>query len=116
MNFLFWNLQKNNSFFDLICEMVKENSIGVAMFAEFPSGEQERLLMKLKKVYPSFRYLQSIKPFKSEPSIFIMGCYSNQIDLRTRLMGLLNSEQFVMPCVIYSLHNLYLFYKANLCH
>lgn len=66
MNFLFWNLQKNNSFFDLNCEMVKENSIGVAMFAEFPSGEQERLLMKLKKIYPSFRYLQSIKPARVE--------------------------------------------------
>ena len=66
MNFLFWNLQKDNSFFDVICEMVKENSIGVAMFAEFPIGEQEILLRKLKKVYPSFRYLQSVIPAKVE--------------------------------------------------
>lgn len=66
MNFLFWNLQKDNSFFDVICEMVKENSIGVAMFAEFPNGEQERLLRELKKVYPSFRYLQSVVPAKVE--------------------------------------------------
>lgn len=66
MNFLFWNLQKDDSFFDVICEMVKENSIGVAMFAEFPNGEQERLLRELKKVYPSFRYLRSIVPAKVE--------------------------------------------------
>lgn len=66
MNFLFWNLQKDNSFFDVICEMVKENSIGVAMFAEFPNGEQERLLRNLKKVNPSFRYLRSVVPAKVE--------------------------------------------------
>ena len=66
MNFLFWNLQKNNSFFNVICEMVKENSIGVAMFAEFPVGEQKRLLEDLKKVYPAFRYVQSVKPAKVE--------------------------------------------------
>ena len=66
MNFLFWNLQKDNSFFDDICEMVRENSIGVAMFAEFPNGEQERLLRELKKVNSSFRYLQSIVPAKVE--------------------------------------------------
>ena len=66
MNFLFWNLQKADSFFDVICEVVKENSIGVAMFAEFPIGEQERLLRELKKVYPSFRYLRSIVPAKVE--------------------------------------------------
>lgn len=35
MNFLFGNLQKADSFFDVICEVVKENSIGVAMFVEF---------------------------------------------------------------------------------
>lgn len=66
MNFLFWNLQKDNSFFDVIYEMVKENSIGVAMFAEFPNGEQERLLRDLKKVNPSFRYLRSVVPAKVE--------------------------------------------------
>lgn len=66
MNFLFWNLQKNNSFFDVIREMVRENSIGVAMFAEFPNGNQERLLSELKKVYPSFRYLRSVVPAKVE--------------------------------------------------
>jgi hypothetical protein len=50
MNFLFWNLQKDNSFFDVICEIVKENSIGVVMFAVFPNGEhnppQWRCLME----------------------------------------------------------------------
>lgn len=36
------------------------------MFAEFPNGEQERLLRSLKKVYPSYRYLRSVVSAKVE--------------------------------------------------
>ena len=46
--------------------MVKENSIGVAMFAEFPCGEQQNLLTQLRKVNHSFRYMQSVKMMKVE--------------------------------------------------
>lgn len=66
MNFLFWNIHNDGSFFDVICEMVKENSIGVAMFAEFPEGEQRRLLLSLRKVNNSFRYVQTVKKVKVE--------------------------------------------------
>ncbi len=47
MNFLFWNIKKKDSFFDLICEIVKDHSIGVLMFAEFPEGKQEDLELLL---------------------------------------------------------------------
>lgn len=66
MNFLFWNIRKDGTFFDVICEMVKENSIGVVMFAEFPEGDQKRLLRELQKVNHSFRYLQTVKKVKVE--------------------------------------------------
>ena len=46
--------------------MVKENSIGVAMFAEFPEGEQRRLLLSLRNVNNSFRYVQTVKKVKVE--------------------------------------------------
>ena len=66
MNFLFWNIHRDGAFFDVICEMVKENSIGVAMFAEFPEGEQSRLLLALRKVNHLFRYVQTVKKVKVE--------------------------------------------------
>ena len=47
MNFLFWNIKKKDSFFDLICEIVKDHSIGVLMFAEFPEEKQEDLELLL---------------------------------------------------------------------
>lgn len=61
MNFLFWNIKKNNSIFDLICELVKENSIGILMLAEFPEGKQLDLESMLKSCNSSFKYIKSIK-------------------------------------------------------
>lgn len=67
MNFLFWNIKKKDSFFDLICEIVKDHSIGVLMFAEFPEGRQENLERLLKNQDSSYHYLKPIKvPSKVE--------------------------------------------------
>ncbi len=61
MNFLFWNIKKKDSFFDLICELVKDNTIGVLMLAEFPDGKQAELERKLKKIDNAYRYVVPIK-------------------------------------------------------
>lgn len=62
MNFFFWNIKKKASFFDLICEMVKDYSIGVLMLAEFPDGKQMELENLLKKQDSSYHYLKPISP------------------------------------------------------
>lgn len=56
MNFLFWNINKKDTFFDLICEIVKDYSIGVLMLAEFPEGKQKELEMLLKAHDNTYRY------------------------------------------------------------
>jgi len=61
MNFLFWNIQKKDSFFELICELVKDNSIGVLMLAEFPEGKQKNLERLLKLQNSSYKYIKPIK-------------------------------------------------------
>ena len=61
MNFLFWNIQKKDTFFDLICELVKNNCIGVLMLAEFPEGKQEDLRRMLVSQDGSYRYINPIK-------------------------------------------------------
>lgn len=67
MNFLFWNIKKKDSFFDLICEVVKDHTIGVLMFAEFPDGKQLDLERMLKAQDSKYRYLRPIKvPAKVE--------------------------------------------------
>lgn len=67
MNFLFWNIKKKDSFFDLICELVNDHTIGVLMFAEFPEGKQLELERMLRAQDASYRYLKPIKePAKVE--------------------------------------------------
>ena len=61
MNFLFWNIKKKDTFFDLICELVKENSIGILMLAEFPEGKQRILEEQLKHQNTSYKYIKPIK-------------------------------------------------------
>lgn len=61
MNFLFWNIKGKSSFFDLICELVRDNSIGVLMLAEFPEAKQQELVKMLCSCVGRFRYLKPIK-------------------------------------------------------
>lgn len=61
MNFLFWNIEKKDNFFDLICEIVKDNSIGILMLAEFPEGKQESLERLLRLQNSSYKYIKPIK-------------------------------------------------------
>ena len=61
MNFLFWNIKRKSSFFDLICELVRDNSIGVLMLAEFPESKQQELEKMLRSHVGSYRYLKPIK-------------------------------------------------------
>lgn len=61
MNFLFWNIKNKDTFFDLICELVKENSIGILMLAEFPEGKQENMEKLLRHQNSSYKYIKPIK-------------------------------------------------------
>ena len=66
MNFLFWNIKRKDSFFDLICELVKDHSIGVLMLAEFPEGKQAELEQMLKANDSTYRYHQ---PFRATTKV-----------------------------------------------
>lgn len=66
MNFLFWNIQKKDSFLKTIQDIVKEEEIDLVAFAEFPEGEVAVFESELKKVAGEYKYLQPYKDCKIE--------------------------------------------------
>lgn len=51
MNFLFWNIRKNEKTFHLISELLDEYDIDLCFFAEFPEGKESYLLSKIRDYY-----------------------------------------------------------------
>lgn len=106
MNFLFWNIKKKDSFFDLICELVKDHTIGVLMFAEFPEGKQLELERMLKTQDASYRYLKPIK----EPAKVEMFTNLPQGELR----NISDERRFSVKC--YHSRGLKKDFNIILCH
>lgn len=51
MNFVFWNIQKKNSFYPIIGQMVQEYNIDILMIAEIEDSEKDNLLSAINAAY-----------------------------------------------------------------
>lgn len=62
MNFLFWNVEKKPTCYDVIIDVVEDNNIDVIAIAEFPVGPDEvrTFLNKLRKKDFNFELLQAV--------------------------------------------------------
>lgn len=62
MNFLFWNVEKKPTCYDVIIDVVEDNNIDVIAIAEFPVGPDEvrTFLNKLRKKDSNFELLQAV--------------------------------------------------------
>ena len=61
MNILFWNIRKMNTLFDVIVSFVLQEDIDIVFLAEFPTGNNNEVLLEDKlrsKVSPLFHYLK----------------------------------------------------------
>lgn len=83
MNFLFWNINKKDTFIPTIQTIAREEDIDVFAFAEFPSSSKAAFETGLRQVSPSFEYLNpiadgKIEVFYKDDLVNITPCYHGE--------------------------------------
>ncbi|MGH6668639.1 hypothetical protein R3O55_012750 [Bacteroides hominis] len=56
MNFLFWNINKKNNFFDVIRDVLYTEDIDILMIAEYPLDDPEELLSIINRPPSTYQY------------------------------------------------------------
>lgn len=64
MKFLFWNIEKKSSCFDVIVDLVRDEAFDVIAIAELPIGQEENLLTRLQVEDSNYLKLIATTPEK----------------------------------------------------
>ena len=108
MNFLFWNIKKKDTFFSTIVDIIREESIDVAAFAEFPGNQYTTFRQELLRTGISYQRLVPIKPNKIElyyktGVVSILNAYDGErINVNKVLSHIDNKEYLLVFCHLHS--------------
>lgn len=108
MNFLFWNIKRKDSFLATVQNIVREEDIDIIAFAEFPAGKENLFEKELKRVCPTFKYLQpiiknKIEIFYKDGLVDIVNSYDGERISANKIVSAVDHKTYILIfCHIWS--------------
>lgn len=101
MNFLFWNLQRKDTFFATILSIIREEDIDIVAFAEFPDGKEAAFESSLQLAEPSFKHLTPIRKnkievFYKDSTVHITPAFDGERICANKILSAVDSKTYIL--------------------